>query len=143
MGQEKKFSVLSTTSGKTRKPVSCISSTTKVPLSRVNPLIDVGWGDAYKRQMEIYQWLFREAGFNVSPIGYFLYVNGIKQGTFYEGTAKGRMWFDTTMIAYEGDASWVASAVDEAVACLAGDEIPDSGDACDNCRYFHERGSLS
>ena len=107
------------------------------------PSIDVGWGDAYKRQMEIYQWLFREAGFNVSPIGYFLYVNGIKQGTFYEGTAKGRMWFDTTMIAYEGDASWVASAVDEAVACLAGDEIPDSGDACDNCRYFHERGSLS
>lgn len=106
------------------------------------PSIDVGWGDAYKRQMEIYQWLFREAGFNVSTIGYFLYVNGIKQGTFYEGTAKGRMWFDTTMIAYEGDASWVASAVDEAVACLAGDEIPDSGDDCDNCRYFLERGSL-
>ena len=107
------------------------------------PSIDVGWGNAYKRQMEIYQWLFREAGFNVSPIGYFLYVNGIKQGTFYEGTAKGRMWFDTTMIAYEGDASWVASAVDEAVACLAGDEIPNSGDDCDNCRYFHERREIS
>ena len=31
---------------------------------------------AYKRQMEIYQWLFRRNGFKVSPIGYFVYCNG-------------------------------------------------------------------
>ena len=32
--------------------------------------------DSYKRQMEIYQWLFRRNGFKVSPVGYFVYANG-------------------------------------------------------------------
>ena len=44
--------------------------------------IDVGWGEGYKRQMEIYQWLFREAGHTLSNTGCFLYVDGSKDGGF-------------------------------------------------------------
>lgn len=33
------------------------------------------WKDAYKRQMEIYQWLLEMNGFKVSDTGYWVYVN--------------------------------------------------------------------
>jgi len=103
------------------------------------PSIDVGWGESYKRQMEIYQWLFRSAGHTVSSIGYFLYVNGSKHGGFYENGTDGVMRFDTTMISYDGDDSWVDSAVTLAAQCLEGDVTPNSDDDCDNCRYYYDR----
>jgi len=38
--------------------------------------------DSYKRQMEIYQWLLRQNGFNVSPVGYFVFAKVNKAGGF-------------------------------------------------------------
>ena len=38
--------------------------------------LDAEWQIGYKRQMEIYQWLFRKNGFKVSDTGYFVYCNG-------------------------------------------------------------------
>ena len=66
-----------------------------------------GFGDGYKRQMEIYQWLFSASGFDTSNIGYFLYVNGQKIKRIHFEDCEGRMIFDTTMIAYEGTSDWV------------------------------------
>lgn len=107
------------------------------------PSIEGGFGDSYKRQMEIYQWLFREAGHPVSPTGYFLYVNGSKQGTFYpNGDAEGVMRFASTLIPYEGNPDWVDRAIWDAVNCLEQDVIPSSGEGCDNCRYFAERAAV-
>ena len=37
--------------------------------------IDAAWQDSYKRQIEVYQWLFRANGFTVSDTGYFMYAN--------------------------------------------------------------------
>src|SRR3989344_884637 len=38
--------------------------------------LDAAWQIGYKRQMEIYQWLFRQNGYRVSNTGYFVYCNG-------------------------------------------------------------------
>ena len=38
--------------------------------------LDAEWQIGYKRQMEIYQWLFKKNGFKVSKTGYFVYCNG-------------------------------------------------------------------
>lgn len=38
--------------------------------------LDAQWQDGYKRQMEIYQWLFRKNDFKVSDTGHFVYCNG-------------------------------------------------------------------
>ena len=38
--------------------------------------IDAAWQRSYKRQLEVYQWLFRHNGFAVSDTGYFVYANG-------------------------------------------------------------------
>jgi len=45
---------------------------------KIESLSDSGWDKQYKRQMEVYQWLFRQKGFKVSDTGYFVYVNGRK-----------------------------------------------------------------
>lgn len=103
------------------------------------PSLEGGFGAGYKRQMEIYQWLFRQAGFAVSNIGYFLYVNGSKVGGFYDAKGRGVMRFATTLIAHEGNDSWVDGAVNDAVACLRTDTIPENGVDCDICRYFTQR----
>lgn len=106
------------------------------------PSLDSGFGAGYKRQMEIYQWLFRQAGFAVSNTGYFLYVNGSKVGGFYDADGAGVMRFATTLIAYDGDDGWVDDAVNAAVACLQSDELPDRGQDCDNCRYYDQRAQI-
>ena len=39
--------------------------------------LDAPWQISYKRQIEIYQWLFKKNGFDVEDISYFVYCNGI------------------------------------------------------------------
>ena len=106
------------------------------------PSLDGGFGDGYKRQMEIYQWLFRQAGYTVSNTGYFLYVNGSKVGGFYHPDGAGLMKFSTTLIAYDGDDSWVDDAVNAAVMCLETDALPGRGQDCDSCRYYEQRAQI-
>lgn len=106
------------------------------------PDIEGGFGSSYKRQAEIYQWLLRRLGFPVSPVAFFLYVNGSKQGGFYADGLQGQMAFDTTLIPYEGDDGWVEQAITEALACLSGDSVPDSAADCDTCRYVSEREKI-
>ena len=105
------------------------------------PDLEGGFGAGYKRQIEIYQWIYRQAGFAVSPIGYFLYVNGSKEGGFYDAS-EGRMRFVTTLLAHEGNTDWVDDCISAAVACFQHDQIPDAAEDCDTCRYVSERSAL-
>jgi len=108
-----------------------------------DPTIDGGgWSDSYKRQMEIYQWLFRQSGFEVSNTGYFLYVNGSKEGTFYDATLGGIMRFSTTLIPYEGDGSWLPDILLQVRSCLEGEVAPGPSENCDICSYFSSREIL-
>jgi hypothetical protein len=105
------------------------------------PDLESGFGDSYKRQMEIYQWIYRQAGFSVSPVGYFLYVNGIKEGGFYS-EGEGHMRFATTVLTHKGNTDWVNDCVGAAVACFQSDQTPDAASACDTCRYVSERSAI-
>jgi hypothetical protein len=83
-----------------------------------------GFGDSYKRQMEIYQCIFKKAGFNVSTIGYFLYVNGSKIGTFFDENLQGNMKFKYSLISYNGNDDWVEETIDNMINCLNSDKPP-------------------
>ena len=93
--------------------------------------LDAAWQDAYKRQMEIYQWLFRKNGFDVSNTGYFVYCNGDTDKEAFDG----KLEFNVKLIAYEGDDSWVEQTILNAIDCLNSDIIPNSGEDCDYCKY--------
>ncbi|MFH0925961.1 MAG: PD-(D/E)XK nuclease family protein, partial [bacterium] len=93
--------------------------------------LDAEWQVSYKRQMEIYQWLFRKNGFNVSSIGYFVYCNGLTN----RDTFGAKLDFDIKIIPYEGNDSWLDSKIFEMHKCLMGNKIPDHGVDCDFCIY--------
>lgn len=93
--------------------------------------LDADWQIGYKRQMEVYQWLFRKNGYEVSRTGYFVYVNGRTDREAFDG----RLEFDVKLIPYEGNDSWVEGAVRDIHACLGQSEIPPAGAECDYCAY--------
>lgn len=86
---------------------------------------------AYKRQIEFYQWLFRKNGFKVSKISYFLFANALKDRSEFGD----QLQFEKTLIAYEGDDSWVEPAIEAIAKCLNSTELPDSANDCDYCQY--------
>ena len=93
--------------------------------------LDAEWQDGYKRQMEIYQWLFRKNKFKVSKTGYFVYCNGQTDRKAFDA----KLEFDITLIPYNGDDSWVEKTIVEAHECLNGDKIPKANSNCDHCNY--------
>ena len=93
--------------------------------------LDADWQKSYKNQMEIYQWLFRQNGFKVSAIGYFVYVNGRRDRAAFDG----RLEFDITLLPYEGDPRWIPSTLDEMKRTLLVPTAPQSSTDCDFCVY--------
>ena len=93
--------------------------------------LDADWQIGYKRQMEIYQWLFRKNGFKVSKTGYFVYCNGKTDRKAFDG----KLEFDIKIIPYKGDDSWVEKTIQDAIDCLKSDKLPEPGEDCDYCKY--------
>ena len=83
--------------------------------------LDGEYKEGYKRQVEMYQWIFRKMGFKVSDIAYFVYANGLKD---YGKTFNDRLEFKTTILPYKGDDSWVEEKVLAIKECLDSDDIP-------------------
>lgn len=93
--------------------------------------LDAEWQIGYKRQMEIYQWLFRKSGFKVTPIGYFVYCNGDADKESFDG----KLEFDIKIIPYEGSDEWIEGTIKDIHACLMSDALPESSPECDYCLY--------
>lgn len=92
--------------------------------------IDAEWQRSYKNQMEIYQWLFRQNGFQVSNTGYFVYCNGKRDAKAFDA----KLEFDIKLIPYEGKTDWVEGIIEKAYHCLNG-ELPEYTKTCDYCNY--------
>jgi CRISPR/Cas system-associated exonuclease Cas4 (RecB family) len=106
--------------------------------------IDSDWQISYKRQMEVYQWLLRQNGFQVSDTGYFVYTNArIDLDGFGD-----RLEFHTKVIPYTGSDSWVEPTLAKMKACLEDDDMPPVGTAamggpCEHCTYARARTELT
>ena len=98
---------------------------------KIETLSDSSWEAQYKRQMEVYQWLFRQNGFDVSDTGYFVYVNGKKDLAAFDG----KLEFDVTLIPHTGKADWVDGILLKIKECLDDPRIPAAGETCEHCNY--------
>jgi len=93
--------------------------------------IDAEWQITYKRQMEIYQWLFRNNGFKVSEVGYFVYCNGKTDAHAFDA----KLEFDIRLIPYKGNTEWIEPTLKAIRGCLMSDTLPESSPECDFCSY--------
>lgn len=93
--------------------------------------LDADWQDGYKRQMEVYQWLFTQNGFKVSATGYFVYCNGKTDREAFDG----KLEFDIVLLPYTGNTDWIEPTIEAIHRCLASPTIPEPCDTCDFCNY--------
>lgn len=105
--------------------------------------LDSDWQISYKRQMEVYQWLLRANGFDVSNTGYFVYTNARLDVSGFDD----HLEFVTKLIPYMGDSSWVEGTLADMKACMEGD-MPAVGQSimggeCEHCAYARARTELT
>ncbi len=105
--------------------------------------IDSDWQISYKRQMEVYQWLLRQNGFDVSDTGYFVYTNARLD---VDGFGD-QLEFKTKLIPYTGNDSWVEPTLVEMKETMEGN-MPAVGTAamggeCEHCAYARARTELT
>lgn len=93
--------------------------------------LDAEYRQAYKRQMEIYQWLLRRNGFTVSNTGYFVYVNALKDRKAFDK----KLEFAVHLLSYTGSDAWVEGMIDDAHKCLMKNTPPVPSKNCDFCTY--------
>jgi len=92
---------------------------------------------SYRRQMDVYQFLVRRQGFEVSNRGWFVYTNGDgRAGQFGD-----KLCFTTAMVPYDGNDGWVLDSFRRAVATIDARRIPAPADACEYCAYVSKRAS--
>ena len=112
------------------------------PVTALGP--EGGWQDMYRRQMEIYQWLLRQNGFEVSDTGYFVYATGKTS----EDGFNDKVEFETHVFPHKGKSDWVDKVVGDLKQCLESDNMPEVGVAamggdCEFCTYAKSRTALT
>ncbi len=90
---------------------------------------------AYKRQMEIYQWIFRNSGYKVSRTGYFVFANAGKTKPSFDGVLE----FELSIIPYTGETNWILGTLQKIRTLLSSDQVPDFTFACDHCNFVREQ----
>lgn len=85
----------------------------------------------YKIQMEIYQWIFRRKGFDVSDLGYFVFANAGKNRPKFDA----KLEFKLSIIPYSGNDGWVEKVVLDIKNCLDKNKPPSQSESCEYCSY--------
>ena len=93
------------------------------------------YAKGYKRQIEMYQWLFRKNGFKVSNEGFLVYFNGLRNEPMFNKQLK----FELHLIGLECNDKWVEETVIEATKLLQINDLPPASKRCSTCSYLKDR----
>ena len=93
--------------------------------------LDDEYKQGYKKQLEIYQWIFRQKGFKVNKTGYFVFANAGRNRPKFDG----RLEFELMILSHEGDDSWVEPTIIKIKKCLESEDIPAPSPDCEFCKY--------
>lgn len=95
--------------------------------------LDDEYKQGYKKQMEIYQWIFRQLGFKVNNTGYFVFANAGKNRPEFDG----RLEFELSIIPYAGSDEWIEPTLGDIKKCLDSNKIPACSPNCEHCNYIN------
>ena len=99
---------------------------------------DYPYAQGYKRQLEMYQWLFRKNGFSVANEAYLVYFNGLKNEAMFNQELK----FELHVVKLECNADWVEEAVLNTKKLLETPGLPAPGTNCEHCKYVRDRSRI-
>lgn len=95
--------------------------------------LDDPWKAAYKRQMDLYVWVMRQKGFDVSSTGYFLYCDGDRFSDYnFLKDDDASMRFAMSLIEYEVHTTWIELTLENIKSCLTNPTAPPHNP---NCEY--------
>lgn len=100
--------------------------------------LDADWQIGYKRQVEIYQWLFRKNGFAVSDTAYFVYCNGDKDRPSFDG----RLDFSIKVLPYAGNTAWIEPILMRLYEVLKSPALPSPAEKCEHCAYRAQAAAI-
>jgi hypothetical protein len=86
---------------------------------------------SYRRQMDVYQFLVRRQGFEVSRRGWFVFANGDRRAAEFGD----KLCFSTSLVPYDGDDAWVLEVFRRAVATIESGQPPLADPDCEYCAY--------
>lgn len=98
--------------------------------------LDAEWQSGYRRQLEVYQWIFRHMGFNVCETGYFVYANALRDKPSFDN----KLEFSVTMLSHIGNTEWIDTTLINIKKCLDDNRIPKQSETCEYCKYRNEAG---
>ena len=90
---------------------------------------------SYQRQVEVYQYLLEQQGFEVENRAWFVYANGIPGAARFGD----QLSFRTKLLPYDGERGWVVDAFRQAVALATGGVRPLAAAECKWCAYVAGR----
>ena len=86
---------------------------------------------AFKRQIEIYQWIYKMSGFKVDKTGYIVYANAGKNRPKFDGVLE----FELTLHPHIGNTDWIEPVIYEIKKALDKDKVPEASGECEHCFY--------
>ena len=119
--------------------ISDVKSTSKKEFNWEKTWLEYEYPKAYKRQLEMYQWLFRKNGFSVSNKAYLVYYNGLKDEPMFNKVLK----FKSFLVELDCCDNWVEEAILNAKKMMENDKIPKGSFKCDTCQYLKKRWDVS
>ena len=119
--------------------ISDVKSTSKKEFNWLETWNNYDYPKGYKRQLEMYQWLFRKNGFSVSNKAYLVYYNGLKNEPMFDQILK----FEPFLIELDCNDNWVEDAILNAKKLIETDLMPKGSYKCDTCQYLKKRWDIS
>ena len=119
--------------------ISDVKSTSKKHFDWEDTWNKYDYPKAYRRQLEMYQWLFRKNGFQVSNKGYLVYFNGLKNEPMFNQVLK----FELHLVELDCQDNWVSETLVKAKELLERDEYPQGSINCNTCQYLKKRWEVN
>ena len=92
--------------------------------------LETEYRQAYKRQLEVYQWLLKQNGFPVAKTAYIVYANAGKDRKAFDA----KLEFKIEVLAHDGKTDWIEPTLVNMKKCLSG-ELPEQATGCEYCEY--------
>ena len=101
------------------------------------------WKEGIRRQMDIYVWVLRRKGFDVSNTGFFLYCDGDRFTDYtFLSEEIANMQFKITWLPYKVNLSWIEPCLEKIKDCILQPSCPVHSEDCEYAVFLQEVGSI-